>query len=198
MTTYKRNTEYTVFTQRKKKKKKTMTTTSRHKQQELIRNMAHDFCQALITKPPNEILDKYMVSEPKITEHGPEWARERLPFLGKTFEGRKGCDRYFELLSDTLKMDLNEKSFPSLAGCSADAEAEARTGADELVSERAGIVSLVGKGRFTSLKTGKSWEEKFIYRLSGFDGDGKIGHWEIWADPLSAWVAVGDETSKGK
>lgn len=54
-----------------------------------------------------------------------------------------------------------------------------------------GVVSVVGKGTFTSKKTGKSWDEQFIYRFSGFDGQGRIGHWEIWADPLSAWVAVG-------
>lgn len=44
----------------------------------------------------------------------------------------------------------------------------------------------------------KSWEEDFVYRLSGFDEEGRIGHWEIWADPLSAWDAVGDgEVEKG-
>ena len=168
---------------------------TKNSQELVIRKMAHDFCRALILKSPTEVLDEYMVSEPKITEHGPEWAEKRLPFLGKTFEGRKGCDQYFKLLSETLKMDLNENSFPDLSGCSADARAEARTGADELISETVGTVSLVGKGRFTSLKTGTSWEERFIYRFSGFDSNGRIGHWEIWADPLSAWVAVGDENS---
>ena len=44
--------------------------------------------------------------------------------------------------------------------------------------------------RFESVSTGKSWEEDFVYRLSEFDEQGKIGHWEIWADPLSAWDAV--------
>jgi len=51
-------------------------------------------------------------------------------------------------------------------------------------------VSVVGKGRFESVKTGKAWDEQFIYRLSDFDVNGMIGHWEIWADPLSAWNAV--------
>jgi hypothetical protein len=53
-------------------------------------------------------------------------------------------------------------------------------------------VSVVGKGRFASKKTGKGWNEKFIYRFSDFDSQGKIGHWEIWADPLSAWEAIGE------
>jgi len=55
-----------------------------------------------------------------------------------------------------------------------------------------GVVTVVGTGTFASIKTGKEWSEKFIYRFSGFDREGRIGHWEIWADPLSAWVAVGD------
>ena len=41
-------------------------------------------------------------------------------------------------------------------------------------------------------EAGKEWDEEFIYRFSGFDEEGKIGWWEIWADPLSAWVAVGE------
>ena len=46
--------------------------------------------------------------------------------------------------------------------------------------------------KFASVRTGKSWEEDFIYVLSEFDEDYKIGKQELWADPLSAWVAVGD------
>lgn len=55
------------------------------------------------------------------------------------------------------------------------------------------MVSVKGKATFKSIETGKAWEEEFIYRLSEFDEDGKIGHWGIWADPLSAWIAVGGE-----
>ena len=44
--------------------------------------------------------------------------------------------------------------------------------------------------KFASVKTGKSWEEDFVYVLSEFDDDYKIGKQELWADPLSAWVAV--------
>ena len=45
-------------------------------------------------------------------------------------------------------------------------------------------------GKFASVKTGKSWEEDFVYILSEFDEEGRIGRQEIWADPLSAWMAV--------
>jgi hypothetical protein len=67
-----------------------------------------------------------------------------------------------------------------------------------IVDAASRMVSVVGKGRFVAKKTGKGWDEQFIYRFSGFDEEGKIGHWEIWADPLSAWVAVGgDDNDNG-
>lgn len=56
--------------------------------------------------------------------------------------------------------------------------------------EGRGAVSVVAHAMFESVTTGKRWEEDFIYRLSGFDQEGKIGCWEIWADPLSAWEAM--------
>ncbi|KAF2204611.1 hypothetical protein GQ43DRAFT_409144 [Delitschia confertaspora ATCC 74209] len=142
-----------------------------------------EFCKALISPPPPpKLIEQYFTpSSPRITEHGPPWANSRLPFLGKTFTGKEGCIKYFTVLSETLAMEMSEDSFPSEEGF--------------IVSPTAsGMVSVVGKGRFKSIKTGKGWDEQFIYRFSGFDEEGKIGHWEIWADPLSAWVAVGGDS----
>ncbi|KAF1975120.1 hypothetical protein BU23DRAFT_552542 [Bimuria novae-zelandiae CBS 107.79] len=151
----------------------------------LLRSTAHAFCTALIAPPPpNELLSTYFTHSPSITEHGPSWATARLPFLGKTFAGREACGEYFNVLSGVLEMHLPDDAFPGPAGFIVDAEA--------------GMVSVVGKGHFVSTKTGKGWDEQFIYRLSGFDAEGKIGHWEIWADPLSAWDAVGSEEPNHK
>jgi hypothetical protein len=140
----------------------------------------HAFCKALLfPPPPAELISQHLSSSPKITEHGPEWSRSRLPFLAKTFTGKDGCEEYFKLMTDVLEMSLSDDAFPAAdEGFIVDAETE--------------MVSVVGKGRFTSRKTGKGWDEHFIYRFSEFDEHGKIGHWEIWADPLSAWVAVGE------
>lgn len=82
-------------------------------------------------------------------------------------------------MTNILDMSLPKDAFPGADGFIVDVDA--------------GMVSVVGKGRFTSKKTGKGWDEQFIYRFSNFDKNGKIGHWEIWADPLSAWEAVGGE-----
>lgn len=144
-----------------------------------MRKTTHDFCLALISPPPAaRLLSEYFSSSPKITEHGPEWSRSRLPFLAKTFVGKDGCEEYFKVLNNVLDMSLGDDAFPGNEGFIVDAEA--------------GMVSVVGKGRFTSKKTGKGWDEQFIYRFSEFDAEGKFGHWEIWADPLSAWEAVGE------
>ncbi|KAL8749711.1 MAG: hypothetical protein Q9199_007516, partial [Rusavskia elegans] len=49
----------------------------------------HAFISAFIAgSPPAETLSKYFTPTASIHEHGPEWARERLPFLAKTFTGR--------------------------------------------------------------------------------------------------------------
>lgn len=143
-------------------------------------NHTHTFCSALLSPPPPSTLlaTHFIPSEPKITEHGPAWASTRLPFLGKTFTGVEECISYFDVLGEVLEMQLPADAFPGPEGFVVDAEA--------------GMVSVVGKGRFVSRKTGKGWDEEFIYRFSGFDGLGRIGHWEIWADPLSAWEAVGE------
>lgn len=61
-----------------------------------------------------------------------------------------------------------------------------------MVDPVVGSVTIKLHARFSSVKTGKSWDEDFVYVLSEFDDDMKIGSQELWADPLSAWVAVGD------
>lgn len=164
--------------------------------EDLLRETAATFCHTLMDPPPAaELLRKFFVpTNPRITEHGPKWARSRLPFLAKTFQGPKGCEEYFSLLSQTLKMQMGKDTFPPSDGYIVDV---ATTAGDSQSGEGdkqwKGAVSVVGKASFTSIKTGKSWHEQFIYRLSGFDEIGRIGHWEIWADPLSAWAAVDED-----
>ncbi|KAI9698228.1 MAG: hypothetical protein M1836_004230 [Candelina mexicana] len=160
----------------------------------LVRSKAQSFCSAFLKgTSPTETLDTFFTSSPKITEHGPSWATSRLPFLGKTFQGRRQhssstggstCDDYFDLLATTLSFHPNQDTFPPAEGFIVDA------GTGVADSGGLGAVSVVAHAKFASVATGKAWEEDFIYRLSEFDEHGKIGHWEIWADPLSAWTAV--------
>ncbi|KAF8851081.1 hypothetical protein BDZ45DRAFT_601974 [Acephala macrosclerotiorum] len=156
-----------------------------------LRETASSFCQALLQTPPPpppDLIRQFFGKvprpslrpsiAPRITEHGPEWARSRLPFLSKTFTGHQECVEYFTLLGQTLKMHMGKDTFPPV-----------ESGGYVVDENAGGVVSVVGKARFESVMTGKAWDEEFIYRFSGFDSSGKIGHWEIWADPLSAWVA---------
>lgn len=160
---------------------------------DLLRQSSVAFCHTLLAPPlPREVLAKHFTSKPKITEHGPEWANARLPFLGKTFSGVDECVSYFDLLSQTLRMYMGMTTWPGEEGFIVDEDAVDFRGQEGQEVSR-GAVSVVGKARFESVKTGKDWNEQFIYRLSNFDTEGKIGHWEIWADPLSAWVAVGGD-----
>lgn len=145
----------------------------------VLRSQSRNFCQALLSPPsPSTLISEYFVhSSPKITEHGPEWCRSRLPFLQKTFVGASGaesCETYFTLLSQTLKMHMHEHTFPGPEGFIVDPEAiiEGQDGK--------GVVCVVGNAEFESVDTGKKWSEKFIYRLSGFDEEGRIGHW-VWS-----------------
>lgn len=150
----------------------------------------------LPNNPPDKILAEHFTHEdPRITEHGPSWADERLPFLGKTFSGKEGCMEYFRLLSETLEFIPSKDTFPPKEGFVVDDRASSGTGhaGEGKGWDGRGVVSVVGRGKFRAVKTGKSWEEQFIYKLSDFDEHGKIGHWEIWADPLSAWIAVGSD-----
>lgn len=202
----------------------------------LLRTNAHAFCKALLSPPPpKDLLARFFVSSPspRILEHGPHWAAKRLPFLGKAFEGGDACAKYFELLAQTLKMQLDESSFPGLEGFVVDLEGDALAGRGKVASGGSaaggvkglwtgarkeggnglwspagrssagggssssavgkGAVTVVGRGTFESVKTGRKWEEEFVYVLSGWDGEGKFASWEIWADPLSAWLAVQEE-----
>lgn len=164
-------------------------TTSTEDRSSILRSRAHAFCRALVSPPPPpELLAEFFIPEteagsPSIREHGPSWATAHLPFLGRDFVGVGACEEYFVLLSAALKMDLDKDSFPGEEGFAVDAERNR--------------VSVIGRGRFESVATGRSWDEKFIYLLSGWDGEGRMAKWEIWADPLSAWAAISDVDING-
>ena len=193
----------------------TTNTSNQHQSREaLLRSQAVTFCNAFLQgQSPQQILNGFFVTHnhhrsPQITEHGPPWATSRLPFLGRTFTGRQTssaglkdpgkdskseapqytCDDYFQLLAQTLEFRADKSAFPPPHEFVVDVNA----GGGE------GVVTVVGKAEFVSVKTGRDWAETFTHRLSGFDEQGRIGHWEIWADPLSAWVAVGGEDGDKK
>lgn len=158
----------------------------------MLRKCAHAFCMALASTEfdsHNFVSTFFIPGEAaSITEHGPGWARKKLPFMGQTFSGRDGCVEYFEHLAKTLNMHWPDDAFPPDAELIVDPYAEVE-------GPYKGVVCVSGKGRFEAKETGWTWQEKFMYKLSGFDDDGRVTHWEIWADPLSAWSAHKQESN---
>ena len=152
------------------------------KRADSICNTAEGFCKAFAAgESPYKTLDKYFTRGAKILEHGPTISC--LPFLGTTFIGRrsdstsiKTCDDYYDLLVSVVSFHPDENTVPPREQFLVDPEKSA--------------VTIKLHATFASGKTGKSWEENFVYVLSDFDDDGKIGSQELWADPLSAWMAV--------
>lgn len=153
---------------------------------ELLRTTAFDFCTRFASGVSGHAcLDRFFTANPTILEHGPSWATSRLPFLAVTFRGRQGrdgaqkgtCDEYYDLLTATLAVEPGSIVVPPKHRIAVDADL--------------GIVTVRLHAKFSSIKTAKAWEEEFVYVLSGFDEDGKIGCQELWADPLSAYSAVG-------
>lgn len=166
----------------------------------LIKSRTGSFCRALVdpaNNPPDHILKEHFTSDtPRITEHGPAWASKLLPFLGTTFTGHGRCLEYFRLLTDTLECNFDQGLMLDTDTYVVDAAAVALDHAGVVDAPPSkGAASVMGKAKFTAKQTGKGWEECFVYRLSDFDADGRIGHWEIWAVPLSAWVAVKGEAT---
>ncbi|KAH0538921.1 hypothetical protein FGG08_004512 [Glutinoglossum americanum] len=143
---------------------------------------------------PSEILNTFFRANPKITEHGPEWASSRLPFIGKTFSGRSStisesattCDDYFRFLSATVAVHPSDNTFPPASGFMVSPGTASLSSSDG----GSGIVSVKGHIKISSVATGNSWEEDFIFYFSEFDREGRFGHFKIWGDPLSCWLAV--------
>ena len=162
----------------------------------LLRGVSRKFCDAFVTGtlPPDELLSQFFHGSPQIIEHGPEGAQKRLPFVGTLFKGRRSegvsstgtCDDYFDLLGATLALHAHERSLPAENGYVVDPDAV-------YGDQGNGVVFVKAHARLSSVDTGRTWEEHFIFVLSGFDEVGKMGQLEIWADNLNAWSAVGDE-----
>lgn len=165
-----------------------------------LRNRAQAFASVFLdlpSNPPPQILSTHFSSHPVVHEHGPSWAQSHLPFLGKTFSGHDACLTYFELLGSTLAFEPLEDSFPGAKGFVVDPEARGEGDGGDQWGGGKGVVTVVGKGRFKAVGTGQGWEERFVWVLSGFDEEGRIGRWDVWADPLSASLAVkGEEVGK--
>lgn len=156
----------------------------------LIKERTKAFCTAFIdpeNNPPDKLISEHLTAHaPRITEYGPSWATQRLPFLGRTFTGREGFLEYFDVLDKTLEFLPTKNTFGSEESILVDERAVPEgSGAG-----KGGMSCVKGHAKFKAVATGKEWEEDFVMVLSEFDDDGKIGHVEIWGDTVSEWLGV--------
>jgi hypothetical protein len=154
-----------------------------------LKGRAQAFCSAFLnpaTHPPERILDDHFVKEDaRILEHGPLFAQAKLPYIARPFRGKNEGLWYFRLQSETVEFLPHTQTFSGSESIVVDSES--------MIPGQAGrgVATIVGKAKYKAVKSGQNWEARFVWRLSGFDDEGRIGLWEVWGDCLSAWVAVG-------
>ncbi|KAL2866989.1 uncharacterized protein BJX67DRAFT_110199 [Aspergillus lucknowensis] len=111
---------------------------------------------------------------PQVLEHG---LQSLAPFLGRTFTGRDGVTKYFDILNELLGIE----------SMSLDDEKE------WVVDAKSMAVCLRGKARFVAKETGEKWDEVFLYRISLAEEEGggglKVSVYEVWADTGAAYLA---------
>jgi len=131
---------------------------------------AQSFCNAFASQAPlNDILKHFSSTRANdivVHEHG---LRELAPFLGRDFNGTKGVESYFEVVASCLSYD--NMSFK-----------------EYIVDAVENKVSVRGTAKFTWTSTKQSWDEVFTYVL-GFDEEGKVLQYEVWADTGAAYLA---------
>jgi hypothetical protein len=150
-----------------------------------IKGRTQAFCTAFLNpanNSPERILDEHFTgNDPRIIEHGPIWAQNRLAYLARPFRGKNEGLWYFRLQSETVVFQPDAHTFAGSEGIVVDPEALIPGGVGR------GMAIVMGKAKYHAVKSGQSWEARFVWRLSGFDEEGKIGLWEVWGDALSAW-----------
>ncbi|KAG7290698.1 hypothetical protein NEMBOFW57_000701 [Staphylotrichum longicolle] len=131
---------------------------------------ATSFCAAFSTSvPPRELLARHFTTDHAsilVHEHG---LSQLAPFLGRTFRGADGLADYLSVVAECL-------GFEDMRFTEYVVDAEARK------------VCVRGAARFTWKSTGQSWDETFVYVL-GFNGEGRVEEYEVWADSGAAWLA---------
>ncbi|GAA6055705.1 hypothetical protein JCM3770_001030 [Rhodotorula araucariae] len=127
--------------------------------------------------PPATFRSHFTSSRPPVCiEHGPAGHPE-LPFLGEPFEGGDRILHYYDLIGRVLK-----------------GKGSQFTEADLLIKERGNgraRVVWTGEAVWSVAATGKEWQEAvvWLFEMEREGGKWRIATWEVWADPLSAYLA---------
>jgi hypothetical protein len=131
-------------------------------------NSAQRFCDAFSQKKDVDTILSYFSTTHNVSaiEYGTPIL---APFLGRPFIGISEVKRYFELIGSLLSYkDVDFSEY--------------------VVDLEAMKVSVKGKGTFTWLSTGQSWDEVFTYTLD-FDNELKVVQYQVWGDSGAAYLA---------
>ncbi|GAA5896073.1 hypothetical protein JCM5296_006236 [Sporobolomyces johnsonii] len=117
-------------------------------------------------------------ASPVCLEHGPSVAE--LPFLGKPFKGHDAIAQYYALITSVLK-----------GYGSAFDEKDLWIRVEE--GDQKATAVWTGEADWGVQGTGKKWHEAVVWKFelgkSSEEGKWKFERWEVWADPLSAYLA---------
>ena len=189
--------------------------------QELLRKKIYEFSDVLDRGgPPEELVTSFFHPHavPSVHEYGPQWAYEVLKYLGEwkgypseSARRRAALDAEDEDPDDSFGFDKGPRN-ETPRGDVLDymkALGSLLTPMKIVPNEdtfqydlRTLSVSCTGEGTFRANNTGQTWKETWCWLLVfeqlrpelGIRGNPlKILSWEIFADPLSAWLAVKGE-----
>ncbi|KAF8974418.1 hypothetical protein BDZ97DRAFT_21640 [Flammula alnicola] len=142
---------------------------------EELSQAAQTFCDAFAEKNDLETILSYFSTTHEVSAI--EYGHPILaPFLGRPFVGISGVQQYFELIASLL-------SYKDI------------TFSQYVIDPVAMKVSVKGKGTFTWLSTGQSWDETFTYTLD-FDDELKVIQYQVWADSGAAYLARNGKLSE--
>lgn len=129
---------------------------------------AQNFCNAFSEKKDADVILSHFSTthEISVIEYG---APILAPFIGRPFIGTTEVQQYFGLIGSLLS--YKDISF-----------------AEYVVDTDALKASVKGRGEFTWLSTGQSWDETFTYTLD-FDDEMKVVRYQVWADSGAAYLA---------
>ncbi|OKL62017.1 hypothetical protein UA08_02521 [Talaromyces atroroseus] len=120
---------------------------------------------------------------PLVHEHGSPFLQPSLPFIGRDFTGMTGVGEYFDVLAQYL-------SYSDMVFEDED---------DWVVDPQNLTICLRGRAQFTYKRTGDSWLETFMWRITLSEdlgqsepdvGQGlKVQEYRVWSDTGAALLA---------
>ncbi|GAA5875228.1 hypothetical protein JCM3774_004176 [Rhodotorula dairenensis] len=129
---------------------------------------------------PSTFRSFFTDQNPVCIEHGPSGI-EGLAFLGRPFSGEREILEYFALIGTVLKGHGSHFDDDNLV-----------VRVHEKDHVHTARVIWTGTATWSVQETGKQWDEAVVWAfdLLREGREWKIQKWEVWADPLSAYLAT--------